>query len=139
MDSRKWGDHTPGVQRQDLGCVGKIDHGILTVYVAVTRGTFQALADADLYLPASWASDRPRCRAAGVPDDLRDRPKWRIALDQLARLETAGVRCDWLVFDEGYGAAVPRLRALNLAGRRSVAEAPVNFAVRDAPGGRMSG
>ena len=24
---RKWGDHTPGVQRQYLGCVGKIDEG----------------------------------------------------------------------------------------------------------------
>jgi SRSO17 transposase len=134
--SRKWGDHTPGVQRQYLGCVGKVDHGIVTVHVAVTRGTFQALADADLYLPESWDADRPRCRAAGVPDDIRYRPKWRIALDQLARLETAGVRCDWLVFDEGYGAAVPMLRVLNLAGRRFVAEVPVNFAVRDAPGGR---
>jgi SRSO17 transposase len=133
---RKWGGHTPGVQRQYLGCVGKVDHGIVTVHVAVTRGTFQALADADLYLPASWDADRPRCRAAGVPDEVRYRPKWRIALDQLARLETAGVRCDWLVFDEGYGAAVPMLRVLNLAGQRFVAEVPVNFAVRDAPGGR---
>jgi SRSO17 transposase len=133
---RNWGDHTPGVQRQYLGCVGKVDHGIVTAHVAVTRGTFQALADADLYLPASWDADRPRCRAAGVPDGVRYRPKWRIALDQLARLEAAGVRCDWLVFDEGYGAAVPMLRVLNLAGRRFVAEVPVNFAVRDAPGGR---
>jgi SRSO17 transposase len=133
---RKWGEHTPGVQRQYLGCVGKLDHGVVTVHVAVTRGTFQALADADLYLPASWDADRPRCRAAGVPDDLRYRPKWRIALDQLARLEAAGVRCDWLVFDEGYGAAVPMLRVLNLAGRKFVGEVPVNFAVRDAPGGR---
>ncbi len=133
---RKWGDHTPGVQRQYLGCVGKVDHGIVTVHVAVTRGTFQTLADADLYLPESWDADRPRCRAAGVPDGVRYQPKWRIALDQLARLETAGVRCDWLVFDEGYGAAVPMLRVLNLAGRRFVAEVPVNFAVRDAPGGR---
>src|ERR1700744_4711662 len=23
---RKWGDHTPGVQRQYLGCVGKVEH-----------------------------------------------------------------------------------------------------------------
>ncbi len=133
---RKWGDHTPGVQRQYLGCVGKVEHGIVTVHVAVTRGTFQSLADADLYLPESWDADRPRCRAAGVPDDVRYRPKWRIALDQLARLETAGVRCDWLVFDEGYGAAVPLLRVLNLAGQRFVAEVPVNLAVRDAAGGR---
>ena len=35
---RKWGDHTPGVQRQYLGCVGKIDNGIVTVHVGVARG-----------------------------------------------------------------------------------------------------
>jgi SRSO17 transposase len=28
---QKWGDQTPGVQRQYLGCVGKIDNGIVTV------------------------------------------------------------------------------------------------------------
>jgi SRSO17 transposase len=133
---RKWGDHTPGVQRQYLGCVGKLDNGIVTVHVGVVRGTFRALLDADLYLPKEWDADRDRCRDAGIPDDVRYRPKWRIALDQLARLERAGVRPDWLVFDEGYGAAVPMLRILNLAGRKFVAEVPVNFAVRDAAGGR---
>ena len=133
---RKWGDHTPGVQRQYLGCVGKLDHGIVTVHVGVTKGTFQALLDADLYLPKDWDADRDRCRAAGIPDDVRYRPKWRIALEQLVRLEAAGVRPDWLVFDEGYGAAVPLLRILNLAGRRFVAEVPVNFSVREAAGGR---
>jgi hypothetical protein len=46
------------------------------------------------------------------------------------------VRPDWLVFDEGYGSKVPMLRILNLAGRKFVAEVPVNFAVRDEAGGR---
>jgi SRSO17 transposase len=133
---RKWGDHTPGVQRQYLGCVGKLDNGIVTVHVGVVRGTFQALLDADLYLPKEWDADRQRCRDAGIPDAVRYRPKWRIALDQLARLERAGVRPDWLVFDAGYGAAVPMLRILDLAGRKFVAEVPVNFSVRDAAGGR---
>jgi SRSO17 transposase len=133
---RKWGDHTPGVQRQYLGCVGKLDHGIVTVHVGVVRGTFQALLDADLYLPKEWDADRGRCRDAGIPDTVRYRPKWRIALDQLARLERAGVRPDWLVFDEGYGSKVPMLRILNLAGRKFVAEVPVNFSVRDTAGGR---
>src|SRR5215210_1908190 len=76
---RKWGDHTPGVQRQYLGCVGKVDNGIVTVHLGVSKGTFQALVDADLYLPKSWAGDRDRCRAAGIPDDVTHRPKWRLA------------------------------------------------------------
>ncbi len=128
---QKGGDQTPAVQRQYLGCLGKIDNGIVTVHVGVTKGCFQALLDADLYLSKAWAADRPRCRAAGIPDEVRYRPKWRIALDQLIRLSDQGITFDWLVFDEGYGAAVPLLRALNLVGQRFVAEVPVNFAVAD--------
>ena len=132
---RKWGDETPGVQRQYLGCVGKVDNGIVTVHVGVAKGRFQALLDADLYLPKAWDADRERCRAAGIPDDVRYRPKWRIALDQLIRLHGNGITFDWLVFDEGYGAAVPLLRALNLVGQCFVAEVPVNFAVADVKDG----
>jgi SRSO17 transposase len=132
--SRKWGDQTPGVQRQYLGCVGKIDNGIVTVHIGVAKGPFQALLDADLYLPQAWDADRARCRAAGIPDGVRSRPKWRIALDQLLRLTSNGMTFDWLVFDEGYGAAVPFLEVLNRRGQRFVAEVPVNFTVRDADG-----
>jgi SRSO17 transposase len=132
---RKWGEETPGVQRQYLGCVGKVDNGIVTVHVGVARGRFQALLDADLYLPRSWDADRPRCRAAGIPEDVRYRPKWRIALDQLIRLNGNGIAFDWLVFDEGYGAAVPVLEVLNFVGQRFVAEVPVNFAVADVQDG----
>jgi SRSO17 transposase len=64
---RKWGRHTPGVQRQYLGCVGKIDNGIVTVHVGVAKGPFHALLDADLYLPKSWGADRARCRAPTAP------------------------------------------------------------------------
>src|SRR5262245_50690220 len=126
----KQGDQTPGVQRQYLGCVGKIGNGIVTVHIGVARGRFQALLDAELYLPRSWDEDRPRCRAAGIPDDVRYRAKWRIALDQLLRLQARGVRFDWLVFDEGSGSRVPFLTLLSLAGQRFVAEVPVSFAVR---------
>jgi SRSO17 transposase len=132
---QKWGDQTPGVQRQYLGCVGKVDNGLVTVHVGLAKGRFHALLDADLYLPRSWDRDRPRCRAAGIPDAVRYRAKWRIALDQLIRLDGNGVRFDWLVFDEGYGASVPLLKVLNLVRQHFVAEVPVNFAVADRAGG----
>src|SRR5829696_213007 len=128
---RKWGDHTPGVQRQYLGCVGKLDNGIVTVHVGVTKGTFQALLDADLFLPKSWAADRDRCEEAGIPDDVKHQTKWRLAVDQWLRATGNGLSFDWLTFDEGYGAAVPFLRFLNLVSQRFVAEVPVNFSVRD--------
>jgi SRSO17 transposase len=115
--------------------VGKLDNGIVTVHVGVAKGPFQALLDAELYLPKSWDQDRPRCRAAGIPDEVRYRPKWRIALDQLVRLGRNGLCFDWLVFDEGYGASVPFLEVLGIVGQRFVAEVPVNFAVRDGADG----
>jgi SRSO17 transposase len=131
----KKGDKTPGVQRQYLGCVGKIDNGIVTVHVGVTTGRFQALLDAELYLPQSWATDRTRCREAGIPDDVRYRAKWRIALDQVIRLRANGATFDWLTFDEGYGSKGPFLWVLGLVGQKFVAEVPTNFAVRASPDG----
>lgn len=125
----KQGDKTPGVQRQYLGCLGKVDNGIVTVHVGVARGRFQALLDAELYLPRSWDQDRGRCEGAGIPDEVGYRPKWRIAFDQLLRLDANGVRFDWLTFDEGYGSKVPLLTLLSLAGQRFVAEVPVSFSV----------
>jgi SRSO17 transposase len=127
---RKWGDQTPGVQRQYLGCVGKIDNGIVTVHLAVARGTFQALLDADLFLPEDWAADRQRCRAAGIPDDVGHQPKWQLALNQYIRARRVGLTFDWLVFDEGYGSKVPFLWVLSRVGQKFVAEVPVNFTVR---------
>jgi SRSO17 transposase len=101
----KDGTKTPGVQRQYRGCVGKVDNGIVTVHLGVTRGTFKALLDAELFLPKSWSADRPRCRAAGIPDDVVHRPKWRLALEQIDRARANGVRLDWLTFDAEYGKA----------------------------------
>jgi SRSO17 transposase len=125
----KKGDRTPGVQRQYLGCLGKIDNGIVTVHVGVAKGRFQALVDADLYLPQSWDADRDRCIEAGIPEAVRYRPKWQIAFDQVVRLDRHGLRFDWLVFDEGYGSKVPFLSALSLVGQKFVGEVPVNFAL----------
>ena len=126
----KKGDKTPGVQRQYLGCVGKIENGIVTVHVGIAHGRFQALADADVYLPRSWDEDRERCQAAGIPDEVRYQPKWQIALDQVLRLHQNGLACNWLTMDEGYGSKVPFLTVLSLVGQKFVAEVPVNFSVR---------
>lgn len=127
--AKKQGDQTPGVQRQYLGCKGKVDNGIVTVHVGVAKGRFQALLDAELYLPKSWDQDRGRCEEAGIPDSVGYRPKWRIAFDQLLRLDANGVKFDWLTFDEGYGSKVPLLTLLSLCGQRFVAEVPVSFSV----------
>ena len=128
--ARKQGGKTPGVQRQHLGCLGKVDNGIVTVHLAVARGRFKALLDADLFLPESWDADRERCREADIPESLRHRPKWQVALDQLARAEGNGLCFDWLVCDADYGKVPAFLALLDHAGQSYVAEVPVSFSCR---------
>jgi SRSO17 transposase len=120
----KQGDKTPGVHRQYLGCVGKLDNGIVTVHLALAKGRYKTLIDFDLFLPQSWSEDRPRCRAAGIPDELAHRPKWRIALEQIDRARANGVALDWLCFDEEYGKAPGFMRGLCQRGLRFVGEVP---------------
>ncbi len=126
----KQGTKTPGVQRQYLGCAGKVANGIVTVHLVVAHGPFKALLDSELFLPESWDADRERCREADVPDEVRYRSKWQIGLELLARTERNGWRFDWLTFDEWYGGKPGFLRVLDLAGLRYVGEVPKSFSCR---------
>lgn len=120
----KKGTKTPGVQRQWCGTLGKVDNCVVTVHLGLARGDFQCLLDADLFLPESWDADRARCAAAGIPDSIVYRPKWRIALEQYDRAAANGVRFDWFTFDEGYGGKPEFLKELTTRGQHWVAEVP---------------
>lgn len=124
----KKGTKTPGVQRQWCGSLGKTDNCIVTVHLGIVQGQFKTLVDADLFLSQAWSADRQRCRAAGIPDDLVYRAKWRIALEQLNRSQANGLHLDWLTFDEYYGSKPGFLADLD--GRPDlhyVGEVPRNF------------
>ena len=123
----KQGDKTPGVQRQWCGTVGKTENCIVTVHLAYATGDFHCLVDGDLFLPESWSNDRERCRAAGIPDDVVYRPKWKIGLEVYDRARRNGMLFDWLTFDEGYGGKPEFLR--EIAGREQafVGEVPSTF------------
>jgi SRSO17 transposase len=120
----KSGTKTPGVQRQYLGCVGKIDNGIVTVHLGVCKGRYKTLIDAELFLPEDWAKDRERCQAAGIPDDRTYRPKTEIALEEVDRAKANQVQLDWLTFDEGYGKAPEFVCGLDERNLRFVGEVP---------------
>jgi len=120
----KRGRQTPGVQRQYCGELGKIENCIVTVHLGVSRGRYKTLVDADLFLPEAWDQDRERCRAAGIPDDLRYRPKWQIVLEQLDRSRANHIFCDWLTFDENYGDKPDFLTGLDERRQRYVGEVP---------------
>ena len=123
----KQGHKTPGVKRQWCGTVGKTENCIVTVHLAYATGDFHCLLDGDLFLPEDWSDDRARCRAAGIPDDVVYRPKWKIALELFDRARDNGVTFDWLTFDEGYGGKPEFLRELHGRKQCFVGEVPTTF------------
>ena len=137
----KKGTHTPGVQRQRCGEVGKQENCIVTVHLGVARGRYKTLVDADLFLPESWDQDRTRCRAHDIPDDVVHRPKWRMALGQVDRARANGITLDWLTFDEEYGKAPDFLQGLDARRLRFVGEVPKSFhcSVARLPAGQSAG
>jgi len=124
----KKGDKTACAQRQHCGCLGKLENCVVSVHLGYAAGDFHTLLDGTLFLPEeSWHPNRARCRAAGIPDEVVYRPKWKIALEQVRRALGNGVRFAWLTFDEGYGAKPAFLRELADLGQNYVAEIPVSF------------
>jgi SRSO17 transposase len=57
----------------------------------------------DLYVPVSWTDDAPRRAAVRIPETLRFREKWRIALAQVRAILQAGFTLTGVVVDADYG------------------------------------
>jgi len=125
----KKGQQTAGVQRQYCGNTGKIDNCLITVHLGYTSFdvSFRTLLDSTIYLPKSWHEDRPRCRRVGIPDDVVYRPKYDIALEQLDRARSNGVRLSWITADEWYAEKPAFLAGLEQRHYRYVVEIPRNL------------
>jgi SRSO17 transposase len=87
----KKGSKSAGVQRQYSGTAGRVENCQLGVFLAYATGKGRTLIDRELYLPKSWTSDRERCRAAAVPDEVDFATKTTLAKDMLGRALDAGV------------------------------------------------
>ena len=111
----KKGTHSVGVARQYCGVLGKQDNCQVAVSVSVANEAVSLPVAYQLYLPESWATDRRRRRAAGVPDDLTFQPKWQIALAQIRTLQAEGLPSAPVVADAGYGDTTPFRDALTAA------------------------
>ncbi len=123
----KKGNQPPGVQRQGCGSVGKTENCIVTVHLAYARDGFPCLLDGERFWPAAWSDDRDRGREAGIPDAMRYRPKWKIALELYDRAKGNGLHFAWATFDEGYGGKPEFLRELTVRSQKFVGEVPRNF------------
>jgi len=124
--SPKKGNKTPGVKRQYCGATGKLDNCVVSVHLTYAAEDLHCLLDNELFLPEEWSADRERCRAAGIPDSVVYRPKWRIGLEQYERARANGIHFEWLTFDENYGNKPELLHALERHDQKYVAEIPKN-------------
>jgi len=112
----KKGQHSVGVARQYCGVLGKQDNCQVAVSVSVANEAVSVPVAYRLYLPESWARDRRRRRAAGVPEDVEFQPKWQIALAQIRALHAEGVPPAPVLADAGYGDTTDFREALTAAG-----------------------
>jgi SRSO17 transposase len=101
----KKGTRSAGVQRQYSGTAGRTENCQVGVFLAYASVHGHALIDRELYLPQSWAEDRDRCRAAGIPEEVEFVTKPRQAQAMISRAIAAGVPFAWFTADETYGQA----------------------------------
>src|SRR3954470_13803945 len=88
----KQGRHSVGVKRQYCGQLGKRANCQSLVSLTLARAEGPVGVGLRLFLPEEWCGDAGRRAAAGVPEAVGYRPKWRIALDEIDRVLAAGGR-----------------------------------------------
>jgi SRSO17 transposase len=93
----KDGAGSPGVAAQYSGALGKVGNCQIAVSVQMVTDTASSAANWRLFLPEKWddakakdpeaaAGTRARRRGCAIPDGVRHREKWRLALDQLDQM-----------------------------------------------------
>jgi DDE superfamily endonuclease len=97
---------TAGVQRQYLGCAGKVANGINTAHLAYVREhAGHALIGARQWIPRAQIEDPARSAAMGLPPALAFRTKGQLAIGIAAEALADGVRFDFFCGDESTAAA----------------------------------
>jgi len=99
----KKGIYSVGVARQYSGTLGRTDNCQIAVSLHLAGEQGSASIGFRLYLPESWAKDRDRCRAAGIPEDVGYEPKWKLGLALIDQALAWGVRPPVTLADSGYG------------------------------------
>jgi SRSO17 transposase len=99
----KDGRMSPGVARQYCGALGKTANCQVIVSVNAVTDRASCPLDWRLFLPEEWDGDDVRRARAKIPDEVRHREKWRLALDMLDELLAWGLERRVVQADGGYG------------------------------------
>lgn len=122
----KKGTQSCGVARQYTGTAGRTENAQVGVFLAYAGEKGHALIDRALYLPKEWADDRPRCRAAGVPDAVGFATKPQLAERMVRRAWAVGVTAAWVTGDTVYGHDGKFRRFLEANGQAYLLAVPSN-------------
>jgi SRSO17 transposase len=114
----KQGNQSVGVQRQYCGALGKIANCQVAVSTVLLGEQLAWPLTFELYLPADWCADAARRAKARIPDPVRFREKWRIALAHVRRVLKAGFQLTAVVADADYGSTAAFRRGLERLGLR---------------------
>lgn len=133
----KWGNESVGVQRQWCGRLGKEDNCQVGEFLAYASPKGHTLVDCRLYLPKSWAADIARREHTHVPEEVKFRRGWELALDMIDK--RAGVLPhEWILGDDAYGRIVELRKQLEKRGERYLLDVPSNTSVRLNPGDKQA-
>jgi SRSO17 transposase len=108
----KKGEHSVGVERQYSGTLGKTGNCQVAVSLHHVGEQGSSVLGWRLYLPESWAQDKDRRKAAGVPDEVIFKTKWELAIDIIDQARSWELPDRIVVADAGYGDATEFREAL---------------------------
>lgn len=108
------GRHSVGVAPQYATSLGKNANCQTLVSMTLASREVPVMVGLRLFLPESWTSDPERLAKAKVPADRQAAlTKPEIAMEEIDRVRTAGVRFSCVLADAAYGMSAPFREALS--------------------------
>jgi SRSO17 transposase len=95
----KQGQFSAGVKRQYSGTAGRIANCQVGVFIAYASQQGHVLLNRALYLPQEWTDDGARCRAAGIPAEVKFATKPELARRLLEQAVAEKVPFGWVTGD----------------------------------------
>jgi SRSO17 transposase len=131
----KQGQATAGVQRQYLGCAGRVANGVNTVHLAYVREhAGHALIGARQWIPREQIEDPVRSLVMGLPLGLQFRTKGQLAIDIATEALADGILFDFFCGDEVYGNCTQLRAFFEERGQGYVLRVPCTFRLTLASG-----
>ena len=125
----KKGIRSAGVARQYSGTAGRTENCQIGVFLTYATEHGRTFLDRELYLPKAWTDDRPRCAAAGIPDERRFATKPELAARMIEAAVAAHAPARWVTADAVYGQAWSFRQSVEEAGLHYVLGVPASQSV----------